>query len=486
MSRAPWLTADGPPIPRTALRPAITSRRRIAAVAGYAMLALVALLWGLVGSAAGPAVLVGVPLLGVAAIVVFSVMASRSWTAVLVLVAALPLGLRSLPGGLRLVDVAVLVVVVIVAGSHVLQRRPLLGWHASLWWIAAFGVWLAVSTALSREQTLAMGQDIRFVLGVLFVASVIAAVQRPEHGIVVLRGFVVVGAAIASQGLLGLQGFAASYGGSLVTNRPQGMFAQPNDYGAFAGTVLSLAIGLATFERRGLWRRVAVAACVPSGAAVLLSLSRGAIVGLVFGLLALIVLAPSTCRGAVIGAAVAVVVLGAASAGIAGSQGTVVAGRVTSIVTGNKNPYDERPAIWSAAGALIAERPLSGSGPGSFPVASAHAPGLTGDPGGLPGTTRAVGADHAHNVLLTVAAEAGIPAAILLIGFTSHVALTSWRRARGGGNAVATCAAMALCGYVGQGLVDFTLRNPMSVTPLYLLVGLALSAGAQREDPAAR
>src|SRR5207244_3119859 len=83
------------------------------------------------------------------------------------------------------------------------------------------------------------------------------------------------------------------------------------------------------------------------------------------------------------------------------------------------NPYDIRPQIWREAELLIEEHPWLGVGPGNFPVA-------TGLDNRLPEEI-----DHAHDVLLTVAAEVGIPAVLMLIGLTLALALLSRRVVRG-------------------------------------------------------
>jgi hypothetical protein len=82
-----------------------------------------------------------------------------------------------------------------------------------------------------------------------------------------------------------------------------------------------------------------------------------------------------------------------------------------------------------------------------------------------------------------VAAEAGIPAVVLLVGFTLSVgvvALRTVRRLRLRGSArdaaLVACLAAALMMVVGQGMVDFTLRNPIIVVLVWSVVGLLLAA----------
>jgi heme A synthase len=91
-----------------------------------------------------------------------------------------------------------------------------------------------------------------------------------------------------------------------------------------------------------------------------------------------------------------------------------------------------------------------------------------------------------------VAAESGVPAVVLLIGFTLSVglvALRTVRRLRAGDRprdaALVACLAAALAMVVGQGLVDFTLRNPIIMVLVWSVVGLLLAADRVSASPGA-
>jgi O-antigen ligase len=148
----------------------------------------------------------------------------------------------------------------------------------------------------------------------------------------------------------------------------------------------------------------------------------------------------------------------------------VVRERVATLHLPTRTPYDSRPDIWREAVREILAAPVLGQGPGQFPVVSRQA------------TSEAstVYAYHAHNVLLTVAAEAGIPAALMLIGFTLTLLVMLVRtvaRLRGGPDAALVAGlGSALAVVVGQGLVDFTLRNADIFLLLSVIVGLLLGA----------
>ncbi|HEX3214165.1 MAG TPA: O-antigen ligase family protein, partial [Actinomycetota bacterium] len=160
----------------------------------------------------------------------------------------------------------------------------------------------------------------------------------------------------------------------------------------------------------------------------------------------------------------------------------VINERLKTFSTPTAIPWDDRPGIYREAWSEIQARPLTGFGPGGFPVASSRAES----------GVRTIGAFHAHNVLLTVAAESGVPAVLLLIGFTLSVgvvALRAIRRLRAGDRprdaALVACLAAALMMVVGQGLVDFTLRNPIIVVLVWSVVGLLLAADRVSASPGA-
>jgi putative inorganic carbon (hco3(-)) transporter len=152
---------------------------------------------------------------------------------------------------------------------------------------------------------------------------------------------------------------------------------------------------------------------------------------------------------------------------------TVVSERLSATVSGNvRNPYDERPAIWAEAVREIVDSPFTGQGPGGFPVSASRAGS----------EAQTVTPDHAHNILLTWAAESGLPAALLLLGFALHLALKTHSvssRLRPGtrdyDRATLTGLAAAAISIVGQGTVDYVLRGPVVFYASLAIVGALMA-----------
>lgn len=157
-------------------------------------------------------------------------------------------------------------------------------------------------------------------------------------------------------------------------------------------------------------------------------------------------------------------------------QVEVVGQRLGAITT--TSHYDGRTEIWDVAQEQIRADPLTGQGPGSFPVTSARASS----------GTVTVSADHAHNIWLTWAAEMGIPSVLLLTGLMAALAFAARRSSKSAiaagdeeGLAFGTCLTAALITLAGQGLVDYTWRNQVLFVAIATLVGASFALAQSRE-----
>jgi O-antigen ligase len=149
----------------------------------------------------------------------------------------------------------------------------------------------------------------------------------------------------------------------------------------------------------------------------------------------------------------------------------IVSQRARSIV-GERNPYDDRPNIWAEGRRETLDDPWTGQGPGSFPIVAARSGSQT----------VTFYPEHAHNLLLTFAAEIGLPGVVFALGFVVAVGSkvrTALRRARAAGRhrdaALVACLAAAMVAILAQGLIDYSLRSAVIFTTVTGVLGALLA-----------
>jgi O-antigen ligase len=326
--------------------------------------------------------------------------------------------------------------------------------------------------------------NITLSIAALFAAAICVTVQTVGQ----LRVFVVVvllGALGAMLPVFGQMGEVRSQlGGTVVDNRPSGAFPDPNELGVFAALVLMLALALVAVGNR---IEVVVGCTVAAVAAValVLSFSRGAWVASLVGLAVLLSYAGTRRRVAKTLAAGAVLAAGITLSGLVSLPTQAIQDRVTSLVGGQANPYDARPDIWAEAVTVFLENPLLGAGPASFPAVAEEAPRFIW----------AYPVVHAHNWVLTTAAEVGLVGlgtAAIVVAVVGGALVGAWRTAAGRDPRLAglLCGlAAALCAVAGSQVIDYSLRNPTLLVMLWTLLGLAVAASriaAEEAGPAVR
>ena len=380
----------------------------------------------------------------------------------------LPVGLLTL-GPLELVQLAMVLVVVVALARAVLHGTVALPpWQVGVPLVAML-LAAGLATSGARDPDAAFRLDVRLVLEVLLVVAVITVLTVTRHVHQVALALVVAGGAIAVWSLLTLGEVTLYLDGAVVSNRASGPFGQPNELGLVAAAllVLSVGVGIAT------WSLVTRLVCAVSAAlllgALLLSFSRGAWIGAGVGLAALAVLSPTSRR-----ALARLVALGGGSlvllTVLGSSLSRSLAARLSSIREPSSNPYDERPLIWGEAVRQIHERPLTGQGPGAFPTAAQSADGGVG-----------LAAEHAHQLLLTVAAEyglLGLAALLALIGGLVFLGTGARVRRGGEGDGGATLQPVlvaSLAAVAAHGVLDYPLRNAVGSALVWLLVGLLVA-----------
>lgn len=423
------------------------------------------LMFGLVVVVLGPALAVAVSLLPIGALMVIQ----RPALGFLLVPLTLPVGAFGVPAlGISTTDFAVLAATAVVSTAALLSGVWPLRFERELTWAVALVAWIAVATLAAPDLFLGVRQTAVLVAG-LCLAAAIATTASTRDARTLLAVFLAIGGTICLVGVRGTSQLDVRYGGAVVLGRAQGIFAQPNDFGIFSAVVFFVALGWFFASRHRGARLAAAGLAVGSATGVMLSLSRGTWIGALVGMLAFLVLMPEGRRRMVlvgVGAISALVALTLVAPPFFPSDAVV--DRLDSALEGNQNPYDTRPAIWREGWRQMTADPVFGSGPGGFltALADSKASGTTGN------------ALHAHNVVLTVGAEAGLPAVIFLVAFTVALGRRSVRCSRSAisrrDRALAAGTSSALVAVLGQGLVDFTLRNPILLGSLWFLIGVLL------------
>jgi O-antigen ligase len=268
-------------------------------------------------------------------------------------------------------------------------------------------------------------------------------------------------------------------GGEIVSNRAQGSFSQPNVLGFFLVMTVPVAIVLAT---QGSWafRALMAAAAALSIVGLMLSLSRTSLLGTALGF-GVLLLWPPFRRLAFAALAVLVVFALLNSKALAQShQIAVVTSRLGTLAHGNVVQSDPRFRIYRTVPDVFAAHPWLGVGEGNFSLVSQEF-GLR-DLDGLP-------FDHAHNVVLTFAAELGtaglIGLAWLFFAVGRLVAGAIRTRADPLTGALGLALGAAMIGNIITSLGDYPPRTNV-IAAVFVAEVAMLAALARIRDQAAR
>ncbi|MFD7246640.1 O-antigen ligase family protein [Streptomyces massasporeus] len=421
-------------------------------------------------------------LLAVPVLVVLAVIAVHRPVLALAAVAVLLVsGDIDLPLGIPLVRLLALGAVVIVVTARLWGRGRPIGRSPLLAVMALLVTAALLSTIFGVDPSRALRQDFAYVVGLLLAAAIVMATVDQSDLLLLALALCLGGALLCVSALTKMPDFeVASSDAAVVSNRPVGVFAQPNELGLCAAMVFcfSFAMIILTRRQRRSWL---VALCVVAAllalTALLLSLSRGAWIGTVVGLLVLALLLREA-RAALLCLATVVTIVLALLVVVPSVNPPVIAQRLLSVFGGPGNPYDERPAARAEAVVQMSERPVLGSGPASYPWA---AQGVTHVPA-------ARGEEHAHNLFLAVGAEQGVLGLTLLVTAVGIGAAAAIRNRGVGGDRprdptvrmVSAGSAAALAAVLGHGVVDYPLRNPIIATMTWLFIGLLAACARTR------
>jgi putative inorganic carbon (hco3(-)) transporter len=458
-------------------------RRWTAGLALAVAAAAVGLVLAAVGGVAGPLAMVLLP----AALIASATVLIRPVVAVVLVLLVIPVGLAELPGaplGLQVMQVTALVAVSVAVLGRALNGQAPVDLPGPMVWAVLLLPWGLLSTLGGVSLDLAVRQMAALTVNIALALLALTLVTSIETLRRLLWLLLAVAAGVCVFALLGGGDLRSAYGGAQVSGRLTGTFTQPNQFGSFTMVAALIGSGLVLAARAGAERTLALLALIPVVLGLLLSLSRSSWLGLLGGLAVMVLLLPAA-RRTLLAAGVPLILVGLALGAFApeNPQVRVVGERVTTFAeTGGGNPYDDRPRIWAEGRREVALSPVTGHGPGSFPLVSTRA------------TSQAstVQAEHAHNVLLTVAAEYGLPGAALLVGLAVHVGLfvlSVLKRAGPVSRPLLVGLAAACVGIAVQGLLDYTMRNAVLFTFFWLVAGLTVAAGravGQEQDVPAR
>lgn len=258
-------------------------------------------------------------------------------------------------------------------------------------------------------------------------------------------------------------------GGAAATGRASSGIADPNYYAAYLQIAALPAFALAVLA--GTRRRLLVAlAPLVVFAAVLVSLSRGAILALVVALAVVLGAAwvASTARTRAMVLAIGAVVLAAAVLGggslTRSGVGGVVSTRLDSI--GVASSDNNRLQLWSASVHVIEAHPLFGLGALQF-EREAERRGIT---------ERGQPLSHAHSIVFNLGAELGLVGLGAYLAWLVRIARdlrTEWRRRRRQTRPFVVALAAALLGFVVQGLTVTSYLVEIIQSTFFLLAGVA-------------
>ncbi len=280
---------------------------------------------------------------------------------------------------------------------------------------AAFILVLLLSATFASAFVVSLKEILRWVelLGMMIVAAMLCRRERDRQLVVVALL-----CAAVLEALLGWGQFFLRYGPSSFRIGPflraYGTFGQPNPFGGYLAMVLPIALALAFWRRPWIGRPsrltlLALAATGIIGVGLLMSLSRGAWLGVAVGLIVLFW--AQVRRGGLIvagGVALIVALLVLDSVQLVPTAVSARLGQIVQyfglfdarrvIPTPQNWAIVERMAHWQAAWNMYMARPILGVGPGHY--ALAYPDYRVNDFWIYP-------LGHAHNIYLNIMAETG-------------------------------------------------------------------------------
>ncbi len=313
----------------------------------------------------------------------------------------------SVVGGVSLVKVAGVLIVVAwlaVASTRGRQERNFFTEHAGLTYLLlAFLGWNAISTAWSESSSTALESVMRYALDACLLPIAFTAIRDRRDAVRVL-GALVVGASVAaiSAILVPPPPESGDFG------RATGTVGDANELAAALLVGLAIAVSFAVNRHfSALLRALAGIAAALCLTGILVSLSRGGLIGVAAALVIAVVVAGRWWRRVLVLCGI----LAVSAVGYYAFFASLPAQeRVLNVGGGNGTG---RLELWTVALRMIAAHPFNGVGTGQFPIDSVHyllRPGLFETGAFILSTPKVT-----HNTYLNVVAELGIVGGALFV-----------------------------------------------------------------------
>lgn len=391
-------------------------------------------------------------------------------------VLAIPLELYGIRAGYQAITLSQLLLslTAVVALGHMVfggSREHVSPVH--LWFLALIAV--VLTGFFFAEDTTPVARVAR-----TWVVFGIAAIYLSQRSQADIERFLTVltfaGAYIGVAAILSAGHEQAADAGTIVAGRAEIGFGDPNVLGTFLALCFPVAATLAVYSGNGARRLLASVAAPVILIGMFGTLSRGAILG---AAVALLILMTWKDLRRVLFAVLALILVAVAFNynAIANSpQVTVVATRLNTVRVGTLRHRDPRLEIWKKTPAMIAANFWLGVGEGNFAVVSPRY--------GVP-TVGGRAYLHAHDDFLTIAAELGIVGLAIFVGWLVSIfnAARDALRTQHRRWPLAIGVTASLGGVFAAGLVDYTFSNPVMTATVLLLTGALVGLRADRDAP---
>ena len=294
-----------------------------------------------------------------------------------------------------------------------LAREPLL-----VTALVLFVAWVGISLVWAEVQDPALTSVQRFALNFTLFPIAFVAVTRRQHVLWLVGAFVAGAFTAAAFGIA--QGTATDPG---ATERLGGAGTNPNQLGSYLVVAM---VFTAVLSANSLWSpraRVALAGVASLAAlCVFLTVSRGALIGMLVAML----IAPFAIGRARRGAAVAAIVL-ALGGTFAYFAAVAPESAVTRITSPEEDGGSGREDMWRVGWRMVLDNPAIGVGAGNYPERAAD---YLLRPGASERDTYILDEKKvAHNVYLTVLSELGVVGLTIFLALIALSLRAAWRAA---------------------------------------------------------